>query len=191
MNKKIILHLLGMPAAGKYTIAKEFCEKYPNTTLIDNHKINNALFQIVDTSKDLPPQIFGYLDDIYDVLFEAMKTIAPRDKHFVFTNVFFEGDKNAEKFIEKKKEMAKEMGYVYCPIVLDCEHDELVNRVVTPERAEKMKLTDPNMLKKFIVDKKVFKTYDENELVLKTTTMTTTEVVEKIEEHINGISKDV
>lgn len=181
-----IIHLIGFPGTGKYTIAKELCRQDESLVLIDNHAINNVLFSTMDLSKRLPVEIFGYINEIYDVLFKTMSTISRKDKSFIFTNTLTNEDDFDRIFLNKIIEMSERRNSVYIPIRLVCGRKELHRRLVTPERKKKMKLTDTVMLDSFISGKNVILTKHENEFTLDVGSLSVKTSVSKIENYVKN-----
>jgi SpoVK/Ycf46/Vps4 family AAA+-type ATPase len=177
MNKKTILLINGLPGTGKLTVAKEICNMRDDILYIDNHKINNALFQVIDIKKRLPNEVFSYIDNIYDVLFDMMKKVDIIDKSFIFTNVFFDENIADKNFNNKLTSLADDMGYRYIPINLVCDRKELHKRLVNEDRIINMKLTDIDLLEDFIKYKTLA---NFNSIEINNTNMSAKDVAEQI-----------
>lgn len=145
MNK-ILFHLIAYPAVGKYTVA-QVLKQQAEGLLIDNHLINNVFFSVTDLNKTLPPQVFGYLNKTYELLFEYLVSIQPV-KPLILTNCLTD-DENDLAFVDRVRRFCQEAGYRYFPVRLLLEESENLNRLSSPERKIKMKLTDPELFKNF------------------------------------------
>ena len=187
MSKQFILHVLGFPGAGKLTVLKEFCIGKDEVILIDNHKVNNALFQAVDITKPLPSEIFPYLDKMNDILYEVIEKLSPKDKSFALTNVLFDDEDESHICGAKICDMCSRINYEYIPIRLVCNQKELNKRIVSEERKANMKLTDTDMLNSFITDREVLITGHQNEITIDNTDMSPHDVVKQIKEHIDNV----
>lgn len=144
--KKVLIHLIAYPAVGKFTVAKELVP-LADGLLIDNHLINNVFFSVTDLSKTLPPQVFGYLNKTYDLLFDYMVSISP-EKPLVMTNCLTD-DGNDLAFVERVRAFCRAAGYRYCPVKLLLGEADILKRLSSPDRKAKMKLTDEKLFKSF------------------------------------------
>ncbi|MDI1229136.1 MAG: hypothetical protein PSY14_15760 [bacterium] len=117
-----VIHLLGAPGTGKYTIAQEML-KLCDIRLVDNHLINNPLFSLVrlDGKTPLPARIWDNVIKIWDAVADTMVHISPREFSFVLTNGLFEGDDEDRKHMLNMKRVADERGGIYIPVRL-CHH---------------------------------------------------------------------
>lgn len=145
MNKTLI-HLIAYPGVGKLTIAKELKEEV-NAYLVDNHIINNVFFSVTDLDKQLPPQVFAFLNKGYELLFEYIKTL-DMERPLILTNCLVKSENDAA-FVKRLQRLCSEIGYRYLPVKLTLSEDELLKRLASPERKAKMKLTDPALFKRF------------------------------------------
>ena len=144
-----LVYLIGFPAAGKYTIARELvavmAEREQRMVVVDNHHINNVVFEVIDTDgkKALPPTIWSYVSQVRSAVLSAIRELAPREWSYVFTNVLIAGLPPDEQALVELAELAEARGSAYVPVILRCETEELERRIVTPERHERLKWVDP------------------------------------------------
>lgn len=144
--KKVLIHLIAYPAVGKFTVAKELVVMAEGV-LIDNHLINNVFFSVTDLSKTLPPQVFGYLNKTYDLLFDYLVSISP-EKPLIMTNCLTD-DENDLSFVERVRAFCRVAGYRYAPVKLLLGEEEILKRLSSADRKAKMKLTDEKLFKSF------------------------------------------
>ncbi len=144
--KKVLIHLIGYPAVGKLTVAKELVPACGGL-LIDNHLINNVFFSVTDLSRTLPPQVFSYLNKTYDLLFDYLASISP-EKPLVMTNCLTD-DVNDLAFVERVRAFCRAAGYRYAPVKLLLSQEEILKRLPSADRKAKMKLTDEALFKSF------------------------------------------
>lgn len=138
-----IIHLLGTPGVGKYTIGKQVAA-LTGARLIDNHSIANVIFQVleVDGVKPLPDGVWPLVGQVRAAVMDAIARLSPPGMSFVFTNYAREDDEDHRLFDEMVTfAAARESAYI--PVLLRCETPELERRIVTPDRKERMKLVDP------------------------------------------------
>jgi hypothetical protein len=148
--KPTIIHLIGPPGVGKYTIGKEVA-RLAGARLVDNHAIANVIFNLieVDGVTPLPREVWTYVGGVRRAVLDAILNLSPRHLSFVFTN-FIRGDDPAEYAVfEEFVAVAEVRGSLYVPVALSCETPELLTRIVRQDRAERMKLVDPVLGRKF------------------------------------------
>lgn len=165
-----IFHLIGMPGVGKYTIAQELVAR-TGARLVDNHAIANVVFNVlaVDGVSPLPHGTFKQVGLVRDVVMETVKSIAPPHLSYVFTNVII-GENEKELAIFKEfVAMADARGSRFVPVLLRCQTEELVRRVVSPARQARMKLVNPVEATRFNEEMAQFETDHPNALKLDVT----------------------
>lgn len=138
-----IIHLIGFPGVGKLTVAKEIVRQ-GGYTLIDNHKINNPVFSIIgaDGKTPLPGNVWTYIQNIWNVVYDVMENLSPRHLDFVMTNALIEAKEDRAHY-KKIKSIASNRGGAYIPVVLSCDLEEHQKRVVAPDRAANYKDVNP------------------------------------------------
>jgi shikimate kinase len=134
----ILLHIVGHPGVGKLSVAREIT-KLRDFKLVDNHVVNNVLFSVTDLSGKLPAQVFGYIEEIYGILFAYIKSMDAKPD-IIMTNYLEERDAGFARVV---REFAAAAGYEYAPVILKAEAKTIMERVASPERKAKMKLVDP------------------------------------------------
>ena len=137
-------HLIGPPAAGKYTIAKEVAS-LTGARLVDNHAIANVIFNVLDQDgvKPLPRGIWPQVGKVRRAVLDTIIEFSPREMSFVFTN-YMRGEDVAEMAVfEEMVAVAEIRESLYVPVLLVCETSELVRRVGNESRRQRMKLLDP------------------------------------------------
>jgi hypothetical protein len=156
--KNTFFYLLGFPGTGKLTIAKEILKQEqqaaiaqgeePVIRLVDNHLINNPIFNIVklDGSK-LPEKVWENTGKIWDVVFETMTELSPADMSFIQTNALANEDPTDVRLFNKVAKVAAARKAHFVPVRLLCAQDELEKRITSPERKAKLKDTNPNTIK--------------------------------------------
>lgn len=166
-----MFYLVGMPAVGKYTIAKELAA-LTGARLVDNHSIANVIFNIlgVDGIRPLPAGTFDYVGRVREVAVDAIRNLAPREVSFVFTIVLLGNDARDIAFFDEAVEIARERESLFVPVLLRCETPELMQRAANESRQERMKLIDPAAIANINDTYRQFETDHPNTLRLETTT---------------------
>lgn len=137
-----VIHLLGYPGVGKYSIAKEFA-KLAGFRILDNQLINNPVFTVVgaDGVTPLDSRVWGYCERIRQIVLEAVSELAEPDANFVLTNFPTSDDDIA---LSKTIAIFESRGSGYYPVYLTCDLDTHKQRVVSEDRVHRMKEIDPN-----------------------------------------------
>lgn len=107
-----IIYLIGIPAVGKYTVAKEL-SRITSAKVVDNQLINNPIFSVVGydgtDAFPFPPLAWKQIDKIRRAVLIAIRNCPPNDS-FVFTNVL-DGNDPADLVCYKRIErVAKQRG---------------------------------------------------------------------------------
>lgn len=141
--KNTIIYLIGHYAVGKLTIARAI-EATTDARLFDNHLANNVIFSLLraDGGTPLPERVWDMIDVIRDQALLAMEELAPADASFVLTNCLLEGHPGDHAAYEKVEQLAIHRGSVFVPVLLTASDAAHASRMASPERAERLKMTD-------------------------------------------------
>ncbi len=142
--------LIGSPGVGKYTVARELVS-LTGARLVDNHAIANVIFNLLDIDGTtlLPPEVFRHVAVVRRAVLDALGTIAPRDLSYVLT-MYLRGESQAETALfDEVAAVAEARGSQFIPVLLKCATSELVSRVVSDSRRDRMKLIDPSLAAHF------------------------------------------
>lgn len=153
--------------------------------VVDNHHINNVVFEVIETDgvRALPPRVWSLIDGVRDAVLAAIEELSPPEWSYVFTNVLIAG--SDEPFVERLAGLAEKRGDVFIPVRLHCTTDELAKRIVTPERADRLKWIDPDGLRSYVATHKLVEVeHHPHALELDVTTLTPKEAAETILDHI-------
>ena len=121
-----LVYLIGFPAAGKYTIARELAgimaERERPMVVVDNHHINNVVFAVIETDgkKSLPPEVWNLVGDVRTAVLAAIRDLSPRDWSYVFTNVLIAGLPGDEAAPDDLAALAETRGSAFVPVLLRC-----------------------------------------------------------------------
>jgi hypothetical protein len=182
-----IIHLLGFPGAGKYTVAQEIVRQAEGSIrLVDNHLINNPLFSLIrqDGKTKLDPRIWLNVRKIWDAVTDTMVNIAPRDFSFVLTNALIEGDEDDRNHMEKIRGVATARGGEYVPVrLLVSDVDEHIRRITSASRSTRMKETNPEAPTRYAT-REVLKTGDAREMTLDITQLGADEAAKRVLAHV-------
>ncbi len=141
-----IIYIIGFVGTGKYTVAKEIC-KIIDAKLIDNHYINNPIFNLIETdgSTPLPDIVWEQTGEIRKIILKTITDISPPEDDFVFTNQLHENDPNDRHIYESVANAAQKRNANFIPVHLSCSLNENQRRIVQSDRARHLKCTDINV----------------------------------------------
>ncbi len=162
--KNTFIYLIGFPATGKYTIAKELCKLEPSIKLVDNHLINNPIFSVLelDGKTKLPDQVWQNVDKIRDIVLDSIVKLSAKETSFIFTNHLIENDEHdlEQYYLIKKTALAR--GAYFLPVHLKCSVEELEKRIDSDERAVRFKMTDKSAVRPYAEKFNVLKIREHN-----------------------------
>jgi len=151
----VIVHLVGYPGVGKYTIARELVrqaeEAGERLVLIDNHLTANVVLSVLPPAaegEEQPAELWARVHEVRDVLLRTIEELSPPSWSFVFTNVSLEGHPLSSPSVDLVRGLAVARGSRYVPVRLTCDLDEHLRRVTDPERAARYKWRDADAVRR-------------------------------------------
>lgn len=186
--KNTIIYIIGYPASGKYTAAKHICAAHSGFKLIDNHLINNPVFNVIpiDGKTKLPDIIWDQTDKIRNVVLETIQILSPPEFSFVFTNCLYDNvDGDRDTYIEIK-ELSEKRGALFIPVVLQCDAGQAKLRIISPDRKERMKDINPDSVDHYRKNHPILRIEHPNLLTLNNTDLTAEQTADKILKHANS-----
>ena len=104
-----VIYLIGVPAVGKYTIAKEI-SRLTQARVIDNQLINLPVFSVLGyDGKDsfpFPSSAWKHIETIREAVLSVIRECSPPGDSFVFTNVLEAGNLGDESLFRKIEQLA-------------------------------------------------------------------------------------
>ena len=156
MAPAAIIHLIGHPAVGKYTVAKELVRAADaagqKVVLMDNHATGNVILPLLDLAgvDPIPDEVWDRVGEVREVVYRTIADMSPPEWSFVFTNVLLADDPRERAGLERVVKVADDSGRSYVPVRLTCDHDVQLERVASPERGPRHKWTDVDGLDRFL-----------------------------------------
>ena len=150
-----VVQLLGYPGTGKYTVARELVAAMEAAgrpaRLLDNHASANLILSLVPTpTSGISDPVMDRIVEVRDAVLATLEELTPREWSIVFTN--FPPTSDRARALERHREVAASRGAPFVPVLLECDPDEILRRVVAPERAARHKLVDPERMKEILAD---------------------------------------
>lgn len=179
-----LIHLIGFPGTGKYTIAQELCAQ-SEALLVDNHLINNPIFSLTykDRTARPPKEVWDNIEKIRDIVLDSITSICPPKESFVFTNVLLQNNKTDLEIYNKISTVAKHKQAILMPIILTCDQDEHFSRLTTEARFKRYKMTRPDIFKKRFKNETILNPNHPNQLELDVTNLSPQQAAEAILNH--------
>lgn len=183
-----IVLLIGFAGTGKYTIGRELCER-TGAKLIDNHLINNPIFQVVnaDGVTPLPAAVWDKVKEIRRTVYEAIQDLSPPEMGFVFTMELRESSPADHGAFADLEQLAAARQSRFVPIRLICGVEELCRRVTDPARVEMLKEISPELARKKSVEDSVLNVPHPNQRTLDVTKRSASGSVDAILDEVSSI----
>lgn len=141
-----VYQLLGFPGTGKYTVAKAMVEhlaaRGEPAALLDNHSTANLVWSLVEPERRFDPDVMARVAELRHVLWDAAAELTSPAHSLLLTNYL--PIERAPTVIDRHRELAQQLGRRFVAVVLHCDPEEVLRRVPNPDRAERMKLVDPD-----------------------------------------------
>lgn len=155
-SETCVVFLLGYPGVGKRTVGSHLAELLDGV-LVDNQLINIPLLTLFkwDGKFLLPMEIWERVGPIREAVLGTIEDLAPRSNSYVFTNVLEDDEDGASQY-DRIRSLAQRRGSLFLSVMLDCEVDEQVRRIDTPDRIDRLKGSDPEGYKRHRHQTKLF-----------------------------------
>lgn len=184
-----IIHLVGFPGTGKYTIAQEMARQ-ADIRLVDNHLINNTIFTLIETDgkTKLPERVWDNTIRIWDVVADTMVHISPKHFSFVLTNALVEGDALDLAHAARMRDVASQRGGLYVPVrLVVSDIDEHIARITAPDRRQRFKETNAEAPRRYAETRQVLNFPDAATLTLDVTKLPPAEAAAHILAHAHRL----
>lgn len=138
-----VVFMLGYPGFGKRTVGGHLAELLDGV-LVDNQLINKPLLTLFkwDGKFPIPMEIWERVRPIREAVLGTIEDLAPKSNSYVFTNVLNDDEDGASQY-DRIRSLAERRGSLFLSVMLDCDVEEQVRRMDTPDRIALMKGSDP------------------------------------------------
>lgn len=143
MAQNVFALLLGFPGVGKLTIAQKLGPMLL-ARVIDNHWINNPILALLDDdgSSPLPDTVWEQTAIIRQAVLDTIVTLCHPSANFIFTNAGIQGNARSLSSYQQIETTAHRRGSLFVPVRLLCDEAELIRRIATSSRRERLKSID-------------------------------------------------
>jgi hypothetical protein len=189
----VIIHLIGYPGAGKYTIARALAQRAEHdgrhVVVVDNHHTANVIFAVLDVDgvREIPRAVWDRVGEVREALYRSIEQLSPRDWSFVFTNVLTEAEPTDAAIVERIAALAASREIPYVPVRIRCATDEILRRVPAPDRRERLKWIDADAVRAFVDDHELLRMEGYEPFDLDVTTLDPAGAAVRILEHIAAL----
>jgi aminoglycoside 6'-N-acetyltransferase len=177
VGRPAIVHLIGFPGVGKFTIARDVGrlarESGDHFVVLDNHLTSNVIFAVLDVDgvQPLPRTVWDRVGEVRDAVYRAIEELSPTDWSFVFTNVLTQDQPDDVAAPDRLARLAEARGGPYIPVRLHCDVDEMRQRIVNEDRRPRMKWVDPDAVLSFAEGRELVRLSGREPLDLDVTTV--------------------
>ena len=150
MKKNQVILIYGMPATGKYTMAKRL--KEDNGVLLDNHYFHDMFAHSTEVPKDKLPQYWAAVGQLKKQYIEILRQFYPKSRkmRYIFTSVLLKG----ETLPDRLAEFARDIKADFIPIELIARPGILKHRCQTEYRRDRKKISNSDSMGKFLEEHK-------------------------------------
>lgn len=185
-HETCVVYLLGYPGVGKRTVGTHLAALLEGV-LVDNQLINVPLLTLFqwDGKAALPADIWERAEPIRDAVLGVIEDLAPKENSYVFTNPLHD-DVDGAKQYERVRSLADRRDSLFLAVTLDCDIDEHVHRIDTPDRRERFKGSDPAGYMRYREQTKLFEPPAGEVVHIDTTSIPPEENAERIHEALRS-----
>jgi adenylylsulfate kinase-like enzyme len=156
-----VVHLIGYPASGKLTVAKALVDaaaaRGQTFVRLDNHLTGDVILSVIDpTLHPIPQTVWDRVEDVREVMYQAIVDLSPPDWSFVVTNVVRAKDDREARTVRRVHELALERASRHLAVRVVCDRDVLLTRVTAADRATRRKWTDPTGVARYVEEVDMF-----------------------------------
>jgi len=182
-----VIYLIGIPAVGKYTVAKEI-GRMTGARVVDNQLINTPVFSVVGydgtDAFPFPPGAWKHIETIQKAVLAVIRDCIPPEKSFVFTNVLDARAPGDKAWFRRIERLAKQRKAEFFPVWLTCDATKLRRRKNTAERRARLKDIDLTTISWWLQEFEVLRVEHPNALTLDTSDCGPGETAKRILEHV-------
>ena len=186
-----IIYLIGIPAVGKYTVAKEL-GRVTGAKVVDNQLINTPVFSVLGydgtDAFPFPRGAWSQIEKIHRAVLTVIRDLCPPEASFVFTNTLDAREPLDHAWFRRVERLARQRGARFFPVWLTCEAAVIRRRKNTPDRKARLKDIDLTNISKWSEEVEVLRVPHPNALTVDTSSREPSETAQLILEHVQGVS---
>ena len=136
-----IIYLIGIPAVGKYTVAKEI-GRMTGAKVVDNQLINTPVFSVLGydgtDAFPFPRGAWAQIEKIHRAVLAVIRDLCPPDASFVFTNTLDAREPLDKVWFRRIERLARQREAGFFPVWLTSEAEVIRQRKDTPDRRARL-----------------------------------------------------
>lgn len=189
MLKNVLVYLVGFSGTGKLTVARELALLL-KARVVDNHWINNPIFGLIDNDRvtPFPEGVWDQVAKVRQAVLDTIATLSAPESNFILTHAGFDDDSEDWTIYNAIARAAERRGALFVPVRLLCAEEELLRRVVSSERAMKLKSMDAEAASRSAKGRNVLAFTHANGMTLDITALNPLEAASVILRHIQAVS---
>lgn len=187
-----IIYLIGIPAVGKYTVAKEI-GRMTGAKVVDNQLINTPVFSVLGydgtDAFPFPHGAWAQIGKIHRAVLSVIRDFCPTDASFVFTNTLDAREPLDKVWFRRIERLAKQRGAGFFPVWLTCEAGVIRQRKNTPDRRARLKDIDLTNIRRWSEEVEVLRVPHPNALTVDTSYREPRQTARLILRHVRGAAQ--
>ena len=184
-----IIYLIGIPAVGKYTVAKEI-GRMTGAKVVDNQLINTPVFSVLGydgtDAFPFPHGAWEHIGKIHRAVLAVIRDFCPHEASFVFTNTLDAREPLDKVWFRRIERLARQRRAAFFPVWLTCEAAVIRRRKNTPDRKARLKDIDLTNITKWTEEVEVLRVPHPNALTVDTSHREPRQTAQLILEHVRG-----
>ena len=188
-----IIYLIGIPAVGKYTVAREI-GRLTGAKVVDNQLINNPVFSVIGYNGSdtfpFPKGAWIHIGKIQRAVLAVIRDFCSPDASFVFTNVLDARALDDKTCFRRIERLAKERKAGFFPVWLTCDAQVLRKRKNTTERKARLKDIDLTNISWYLQEFEVLRVPHPNALILDTSHSAPSQTALRILDHVQATDRN-
>jgi hypothetical protein len=184
-----IIYLIGIPAVGKYTVAKEI-GRMTGAKVVDNQLINFPVYSVIGydgtANFRFPQGAESHIEKIQRAVLAVIRDFCPPDGSFVFTNVLDAKAPGDKAWFRRIERLARQRKARFFPVWLTCDEEMIRQRKNTPERRARRKDSDLTNIAWYVHEFEVLRMPHPNALTLDTSRCGPKQTARRILEYVQA-----
>lgn len=183
MKKNQVVLIYGLPASGKYTIAKQIQEKCGGV-LLDNHYFYDMFLEMTEGTDEKWLEYAHWVGKVRKSFLNVIRKFHPKKQHvrYIFTGVYLRGEKGPARL----RKFAKDINADFIPIELQVSKETLLKRCDTEQRKQRRKLHNKKRYSELLTNwfPNAFHSRNPNRLVINSSELTSEETFAQVKKHL-------
>jgi predicted kinase len=186
--RNTIIYLIGIPAVGKYTVAREI-GRLTGARVVDNQLVNTPVFSVIGydgtDAFPFPRGAWAQIGKIHRAVLAVIRDYCPPEASFVFTNTLDAREPLDRVWFRRIERLARRRGAGFFPVWLTCEAEVIRRRKDTPDRRARLKDIDLTNIRRWSEEVEVLRVPHPNALTVDTSRRSPRQTARLILEHVH------